>query len=1292
MSRTLVLVLFLFMMGCTLCFAQNPITNGGFEVLDAQGRPVDWQLLGETVSVTTDAYAGRYALRFERGTGQNVPIEIGLNRDWMPDSGQQGKMLAERKGGVVFWYKLVSASPNADVSIQVIPMSARPFEDTGSARAIYRIPLQRAGDGRWHQGKLVYDFTDNPKVKWVHVGVRLTGGAAVLIVDEMAYVERVGAVLQIEKMHFYPDKAAPTQSGMFTCAVANAGDTVSPPIQVTVRAPDGWSVQPLRIPAPRPIAPGDGVTFRWRVQGTLKPAHLQVIATDGTQQVEETFSLAPRVELESVLMKPAMVAPEGSAEIVATVWNRGNAIAENVSLRVRAPSGMAISLLSPNPQKLASIPPGRRASLRWEVPAGTLPGEWQVECSLQTPLSSAAERAFATLIVTDALRRPAQPLLGGLWMRQGSDRATGELRVGNRVVARLPHLGSVVVKLPDGSVQRLFARYGAPVRRRPTALVTLSGSVSDRAGARWTFTLSLQTVNAQTLRAEYTCVPNRPREILAFEGPMLLVGDGSTANAKQEAIFPGLEWLAPDEVSSSDLDIAKDHPDCIRFVPHPHKVTIPAMGVRTPVAAVGLLWDMYDRWTKGQDRPQPVFAAPDRLKGMAAHRLGLIAPNVPAGLGENRLTAEKPFRVTPDTPLRLRALIYASAEAKDALSVVDAWFAHFRPDPPLPAPQGDDLQQIAWSMRAYTGSLWVSDEQGWLPFQGGPAIWSRPAFRLDYVYDLLKALTILPNHPDAAAWRAMIEKTQSRVSMVGVPQAEDMQFEYGDAEKTLSFLRARASELIQSQNPDGSWGFDADRRDTGVFKGFDYHLLGPPDAVEVGTCARNAYEILRYARISGSAEAYRAGAKTLEFMRRFTIPRAAQVWEVPVHTPDILAAADAIDAYIEGYWFSGDQRWLAEARRWARAGLPFVYVWNAPGKPWMRYGSIPVFGATQYLHSWFGNIVQWNGLRYAYALIKLCETDQTAPALWKQVALGITRSAMYQQSTSGENITLWPDSYHTITDVRAAWDFPPRQILKNVYHFLGREEEPRTLRLSSGIRISSRAVKIEAGEAGDTLRVVLRHPPGERGNLLLSGISRPARVLLNGQLLPEAERLPPQDAGRGAWRYSPAHHALVIWIPTDEEVIAEVHQAQATQVPALPQLVTKLHFDFDGDTEGWEAANDLAPLEVREGVLRVRSTGADPYTIRSLCRFDGDKVQRIRIRLRGTGNRGAQFYWTTLSSPGFDEAKVIRFELPLDGEWREVIIPVGEHPQWQGQTITAIRLDPGSAPDTEVEIDWMRGE
>lgn len=1283
---------FLFALCCMACTAQNPLTNGGFEILDAQGRPADWELLGDTVMVTTDAHSGKYALRFERGSGRNVPPEIGLNRNWAPDSGQQGKMLAERKGGIVFWYKLVSASPGASVSIQVIPMSARPFEDTGSPRSISQIPHQYAGDGRWHQGKLVYDFTDNPKVKWVHVGVRLTGGAAVLIVDDMEYVERVGAVLQFEKLHFYPDRSAPDRGGMFTFSITNVGDTPSQPLQVAVHAPDGWRIQPLRVPDARPVAPGDGLTYRWSVQGVLKPSTVRLTATDGKESVEEIFRLTPRVELESVLMKPAMVAPGGTAEIVATVRNRGAAIAEGVELRCTLPvSRSAITLLTNNAQKAPAVAPGEKTVVRWKIRAGSRPGEWQVDCTLRAPETS-PQNGRGTLLITDALRRPAQRVVGALWIRRGSDRIIGELRVGDRVVARMPHLGSVVVKLPNGSVQRLFPQYLPPMRRDPGAPFLFNGGVRDQAGARWTFTLSVQPVDAHTLKMEYACVSDQPRDVLAFEGPMLLVGDGSTADAKQEALLPGLEWLTADEVSSSDLDIASDHPDRIRFVPHPHKVTIPAMGVKTPVAVVGLLWNVYDHWGKGQQMPQPVFAVPDRLKGTATHRLGLIAPNVPAGLGENRLTASKPFRVTPDGYLRLSALVVVRPQATDAPSVVDAWFAYFTPDPPLPAPQGDDLGQIAWSMKAYTDSLWVSEEEGWLPFQGGPAIWARPGFRPDYVYDLLKALTLLPNHPESSRWRALVEKTKERVGMVGVPQAEDMQFEYGDVENTLSFLRTRALDLMQSQKPDGSWGFDADRRDQGVFKGMDYHQLGPPDAVELGTCARNAYEILRYARISGSEEAYRAGVKTLLFMRRFTVPRAAQVWEVPVHTPDILAAADAVDAYMEAYWYSGDPRWLAEARRWARAGLPFVYVWNAPGKPWMRYGSIPVFGATWYLGSWFGNIVQWNGLRYAYALLKLCETDKTAPALWKQVALGITRCAMYQQSTSGKNLALWPDSYHTITNVRAAWDFAPRQILKNVYHFLGHEEEPRTVRLPSGIRVSSRGAKMQVSETGNTLRIVIRHPRGENGNLLISGVSHPARVLLQGQPLPEVERLTAESRRGSCWTYSQAHRAIIVWLATEAETVVEVHGVRRVDVPAFPRVITRLRFDFEEDTEGWEAANHLQPLLVQQGALVAHSTGSDPYMIRPLCHFDGSSIQNIRIRLRGTGGRGGQFYWTTTSSPGFDESKVVVFELPLDGEWHEVVLPVGEHPLWRGQTITAIRLDPGSAPGTVVEIDWIRGE
>ncbi len=1271
---------------CAVSVWANPITNGGFEVLDAQGRPVDWEFVGEKVSVTTDARSGKYALRFERGTGRDVPPETGLNREWSPNSGRQGKMLAEVRGGVVFWYRLVSAEPGASVQVVVIPMSDRPFEDTGSPRAMYQIPLRHAGDGKWHQGKLAYDFTRNPKVKWVHVGVRLTGAPAVLIVDDMEYVERVGAVLRFEKMHFYPDATQPDRAGMFTAAITNDGDAPSSPVRVTLTTPQGLRATPLVSPAPRPVAPEAGIVYRWRIEGVLNPCTLRLLATDGAEAVEQTFHLAPRVELESALMRPAMVAPGGRAEVAVTVWNRGTATARDVRVRVRslAPRG-ALQLRGNVAVSVPPIPPTGRRTVRIPVRAGRLPGEWQVSVEM-TP----EETARGTLIVTDALRQPVQHVVGPLWIRRGSDRTIGELRVGNRVVARMPHLGSVAVRLPDGRVQRLFARYTpSGVRRSPQGATVLSTVVRDGAGGRWNFSVSVETVQSNQLSLSYACAPDRPREVLAFEGPLLLVGDGDTGEAKHDALLPGLEWLTAEEVSSSDLDIARDHPDRIRFVPHPHKVTIPAVAVRTPAALVGVMWDVHEEWSKGYRLPQPIFAVPDRLRGTASHRLGLMAPNVVAGLPENALVARKPFRIDRSDSLRLNAHVRLVPADRDILQIVREWFRHFRPEPPLPAPQGSDKAQIAWSMKAYTDTLWVSDREGWLPFLGGPGIWRSPAFRADYAYDLVKALLVVPDATEAERWQARLEAALPRIE---APQAEDLALEYGDALNTLTYLRQRAMELIQTQNNDGSWGFDADRRDTGVFKRMDYHELGPPNAVELGTIARNAYEILRYARISGNGDAYRAGVRALQAMRRFTVPRAAQVWEVPVHTPDILAAADAIDAYIEAYWYDGDRRWLREAQRWAWAGLPFVYVWNADGKPWMRYGSIPVFGATWYQGSWFGNIVQWNGLRYAYALFKLCEADPHAEPVWKQVATGITRCAMYQQSTSGDNLALWPDSYHTITDVRAAWDFAPRQILKNVYHLLGREEEPRTWRLQDGVRLTTSGQISKATLAGNTLRAEVRNPPGESGQLLVSAVAVPQAVLVNGKVVNPVDQFSRHDRRAPCWRYAHEHRALTIWYGAQEQVEVEIQGYQPMTTPSLPVVATRLRFEFDEDTEGWVSANHLALVEVRDGSLRTRATGGDPYMIRWLCRFAPDSIRHIRLRVRGTGSSAWQFYWGTLEQPFFDEARVINFTVPMDGQWHEVVLNVGGHPGWQGHTITAIRLDPGNAADTEAEIDWIRAE
>ena len=57
---------------------------------------------------------------------------------------------------------------------------------------------------------------------------------------------------------------------------------------------------------------------------------------------------------------------------------------------------------------------------------------------------------------------------------------------------------------------------------------------------------------------------------------MLYVGEGTWGAKKTEALFPGLEWLVGDEVSSSTLDIAASMPQRWRWCPPPHAVTIPA--------------------------------------------------------------------------------------------------------------------------------------------------------------------------------------------------------------------------------------------------------------------------------------------------------------------------------------------------------------------------------------------------------------------------------------------------------------------------------------------------------------------------------------------------------------------------------------------------------------------------------------------------------------------------------------------------------------------------------------------
>ncbi|NLH98507.1 MAG: hypothetical protein GX446_03340 [Chthonomonadales bacterium] len=1289
--------------------ADNPVTNGGFEVLDSAYFPRDWSPVGAGVEVTTEARSGRYALRINRMASKPMPAETGLNRGWAP-GGAPGAMLEQTKGTLRAWIKVRSASPDATISLVVIPMGRSGVEDTGEMRAMRNVPNEYAGDGTWHELRLAYDYSARQSVRWVHVGMRLVGGPVDVVVDDMELLEGPVPILELEKVHVYPDKADPAARAMLTATVANEGTMPSGPVSVVVHLPDGISATG---PAdPIELVPGDGKTLRWQLRGKLAPGRVVIRATAATGVAERVVRLEPRMEIYSALLRPGIVAPRAAARLAVTLWNRGTASSGEVRVELRTFGGVRAS---DSVLVFAPIPPGRRAVREIEVRAPTVASlAGGVECRIRGA-ADGFEPVRVSLETTDAVRSRPVPALAGVQLRTGADRTMADFgQSSSRApLARMPHLGRITARLPNGRVQTLTARYGAPTRSGN--VLTLRSVQRDSAGATWSFTAAFTRLSSRATRLTIAVSTDRQRRVALFEGPMLLVGEGAYGSLKSEAIFPGLEWLVDDEVSSSDLDILASHPDRPRYAPHPNKVTIPAMAVSGRFGTAALLWSAADRWDGQHDRPQPVFASPDRIGGIAAHRLGLIAPS-PVELDrsargglvrEAHYTREaaaadalRDIILRAGQELRLSAVLYAGPSGSSALDGVEEWFAWHRPAAPAPAPRGSDREQVAWSMEAYLRTLWSGPDTGWYPYLLGPAIWRRPALNPTYAYDLLQAVRLLPEDPRRQAWEDRLRSAgfmapADTETAERVPTAEDLQFAEGDP---VTFLIAHANaslELISAQAPDGSYSFDADRRDAGVFKGYDFHELGEPGAVEIGLIAAKAYQLLQIARIVGDRSFYEAGVRSLNRMERYRVPRAAQVWEVPVHTPDILAAADAVDAYLEAYWYSGERKWLERARIWARRGLPFVYFWNAPGKLWMRYGSIPVFGASQMRGSWFGNVVQWNGLRYAFALLKLYRHDPEARyggLSWRDIAVGITRSAMYQQSDSPDLLTLWPDSLHTITGVRAAWEFAPRQILKNVTWWLGWPEMPLTVRAKTPdgriIRVSGLGHIGEVRASGNTLSVRVQHPSRGRGSVLIAGVSAPSEVRMGDQQVPRvSSRI---VAGRPGWRYDPRLRAVAVHIPHGGDAVIRLSGIRAADPDLAVARVDRLSFEFDDGFEGWSAQNDTAELEVRDGQLQGRSSGGDPFLVRPNCHIIGSDIREVVVRIRADGHGGGQFYWTTAASPAFDEQKVFPFTFPADGEWHEVSVPVTNHPHWRGQIVTGLRIDPVNAANVSFAIDWVR--
>lgn len=1264
--------------------APNPCTNGSFEELTPEGRPADWDVAvpvhGQIIEA--GAHSGRRCLRMVRPANAPYPETV-LNRAWVPKNGQQGAMIDCVKGGIVFWYQALAAS-NDNLLVMAIPMNDTAFEEVSASRSEFVVPREHVGDGQWHEGKLKYDYGANPKVKWVHFAARILGGAGEMLLDDFAYVPSIGPLLRIEAPRLDEDADRPGERCTVNVLVVNKGDVAVRNLQLRIETPPGFAVDNPDYSLPE-LAPDGRLKHAWTVEGAREQAaafSIRAFAEGAEAKNEARF--APELVLESFGPASPVVPASQSAALECYVRNSGHAIVRKPAAAFRL--GPATVVVEGD-----DVAPGKISLLRAEFPAEAESPELACGVTLSaanagapisreaalvigtaSPLPAPAERISAT--TSDSLALLENEYVRLAFRKNSFGFGPGEILVktanGWRTAAWMPRLSTLVYRDNAGRHGEFAFRSATP--EGAADAIVFRSSEKDAGGAVWrgTFAFALEP-GARQVRATYAIECGGARELLRFDGPMLYALD------RDEAVFPGVEWLIEDELSSGTLDIEAGHPHQVRYVPHPNMITIPVMGVHGASGTVGLLWDCRAAWDGHRDRPAAVFASPDRFNGQRAHLMGLQLPSVPEFLEPNAREAVKPYPMQPGQPLRLQSWLLADAEGRDALSAMDAWFGRFGVIEPAPFPRGTLEGEIQFAMHAYLESLWDKDARQWWTTKNGHPLMAYRARPTAYAADLLLGATLAPDA--ALRERCRVFANEMAVEMNVEPRIEPLLypgtdcFGLGDDAAFAGLLATRAD--------DGLWRFDADLEDSGVFKGFDYHALGPDNAVALGTCADKMRLIMRQVRMTGAWDLYDAAENVLEYMAACKVPRAAQVWEVPFHSPDILASAYAVEAFMEAYQFTGETRWRDAARNEARRGLPFVYFWDDPEKPFLRGASIPVLGASLMKYSWFGRPVQWNGLCFANALLRLSEADDSYP--WRRIATSLIASATYQQAADGEDAALWPDSIGAFDADKSAWVFSPRQILIGIEKLLGRDEEPRTKILGEGrerIHVNATGQIAHATWNDATVSFDLTYPDGRDGNAVLANLTRPTRVLVDGTQAPP-------DA---AWRYIQDHAVLVIRISGSGTHRVSIEGARFRRIERLAPLAAAPDFSFDDGLEGWTPLHDVENLRIENHAMEADITGPDPYIARAGTKFNGTQYPILEIRMQVSAGRAAQFYWATTAAPGFTEDRVALFDIIPGEDFHEYRLDLSANPQWNDQTITSLRIDPeNAAPKATFAIDYL---
>ncbi|MFO8015286.1 MAG: hypothetical protein R6X20_18545 [Phycisphaerae bacterium] len=624
----------------------------------------------------------------------------------------------------------------------------------------------------------------------------------------------------------------------------------------------------------------------------------------------------------------------------------------------------------------------------------------------------------------------------------------------------------------------------------------------DPDGGTWRISRTVTAGRDGSVEVAVRVTVDRPREVVFLPMLALVAGQGTFGATKRQAVFAGLEYLA-DEPSSSEKDIRGLEAD--RRVPAAHKITFPLMAVAAEGRYVGLVWDR-------DPHLAAVFDSPDRTFGSGGHVMGVVFPGARSeNRTPGRVLPRWPARLEANEPLVLRARVIGG-RGETAVPAIEH-YVRLRGLPPLPETVLDAQDYVRLAADGWLKSaIREGDRYKHAVWQGkwnahpaaGPGVWlrhlARGADEADLAARLRKAADAAVDLVPPGRWY------HSGVSHVQYPAVPLV---YGHVAERVEGARRSARGQIRRFEPDGGLPYRPRKA------GPDYASTHWSREAN-GLAARPVRDALEAAVYAGDADLVREGLRLLRALDRFagTVPRGAQTWEVPLHTPDILASAHLVRAYTVGYELTGEARFLEQARYWAWTGVPFVYLTNPTDGPVGPYSTIAVLGATNWRAPvWFGRPVQWCGMVYADALYGLARHDSDGP--WKQLADGITAAGIQHtwKQDDAKRQGLLPDFFELRNQVRAGpainpgtvqagavrlYDMPP------VYDYAVCRKAGVYVHAPGRVRV------MEESEAGVSL-IVAGWPEGTC-RVLVTGLTKRPRVRIGGADAP-GESVTWLDAG-----------------------------------------------------------------------------------------------------------------------------------------------------------------------------------